>query len=136
MRFKKLVNLTSAHISGYKCAHINDEAISNLSKLKSLELGPQTSITNLGLKKLTSLQHLNLKENTKITNEGIMKLVNLTSLDLTRNQMITSEGLKGLTNLTSLNLTENIMIGEEVKHLNLPNLKEIVFSPYIVLALV
>jgi hypothetical protein len=115
--------------------HINDEAISTLLKLRSLELSQhpyirshsqQLTISNVGVERLVNLTHLNLKGNAKITNEGIRKLVSLTSLDLSRNELVTIEGIKNLTNLSSLKIIKNNMINlDQIQHLNLPNLKHV-----------
>lgn len=130
-KFKKFINLESLHLNGYITSHINDDVVTSLNKLKYLELGQQSTVSNAGLKKLTNLQHLNLKGNSKITNEGIKNLFSLTSLDLSKNNLITLECLKSLTNLSSLNLSENRSIDvQEVRHLELPNLKEIILNPY------
>jgi Leucine-rich repeat (LRR) protein len=134
-RLKKFVNLTTLNVSDYMNTHINDEAISTLLKLKSLELSQhpyirsgsqQLTISNTGVQRLVNLTHLNLKGNAKITNEGIRKLVNLTSLDLSRNELITIEGLRNLTNLSSLKIIKNNTINlDQVKLLNLPHLKHV-----------
>jgi len=134
-RLKKFVNLTTLNVSDYMNTHINDEAISTLLKLKSLELSQhpyirsnsqQLTISNLGVKRLVNLHHLNLKGNAKITDEGIRKLVNLTSLDLSRNELVTIEGIKELTNLSTLKIIKNSAINlEQIQELNLPNLKSV-----------
>jgi len=134
-RLKKFVNLTTLNVSDYMNTHINDEAISTLLKLRSLELSQhpyirshsqQLTISNVGVERLVNLTHLNLKGNAKITNEGIRKLVSLTSLDLSRNELVTIEGIKNLTNLSSLKIIKNNMINlDQIQHLNLPNLKHV-----------
>lgn len=130
-KFKKFVNLDSLQLNGYITSHINDDVVTCLNKLRYLELGQQSTVSNSGLKKLTNLQHLNLKGNSKITNEGIKNLLNLTSLDLSKNNLITLECLKCLTNLSSLNISENRTIdAQDVKNLELPSLKEIILNPY------
>jgi Leucine-rich repeat (LRR) protein len=135
-RLKKFVNLTTLNVSDYSFTQINDEAISTLLRLKSLELSQhpyirsnsqQLTISNIGVKKLLNLNHLNLKGNAKITNEGIRKLVNLTSLDLSRNELITIEGIRELTNLSSLKITKNnnTISLDQIRKLKLPNLKQV-----------
>jgi len=87
----------------------NITPLSDLTRLKSLDLS-NNQITDISaLSGLTDLETLTLYKN-KITDiSALSGLSNLTSLDLERNQITDITPLSGLTNLKSLELSSNLI---------------------------
>ena len=104
---KKLTKLTTLRLQN-KCPYITQQICDHITNLTALQLFNTTSVTDI--KKLTKLVSLNLSCNTTITEKNIENLTNMTHLGLWNNIIITGAIFKKMTNITSLNLDCNELI--------------------------
>jgi len=89
---------------------ITDKSLGTLTYLRSLSLTQNKVITDDAITHLTNLQMLNLDKNQKITNDAISKGTSLISLSLVQNKAIQNQSLALLTNLTDLDISKNKLI--------------------------
>jgi Leucine-rich repeat (LRR) protein len=107
---KNLVNLTSLSLH-IDTDQIENDVLSNLSNLKTLDISGNNSITDIGLKNLTNLT--SLKSNGNITSDSVKYLTNLKELNLENNFLVSNLGIKNLFNLQHLNILNNKKITDE-----------------------
>lgn len=100
--FRQLTNIETLVIDG---TEYGDQALMPLIKLRNLQLGSNTGITNACLSQMTQLTILSLDANEHIIDDALQQLKCLTTLDLSYNDFITNESISKLTQLTSLNLS-------------------------------
>lgn len=94
--FAALTQLTELHLG---IIPFEDNHVSQLTFLKSLDLGYNNRITDTRIQDMTNLTALNLGKNRKITNAGLLPLTNLTQLKVGEGSRVDT---KKLTNLTQL----------------------------------
>lgn len=106
-RFTKLTSLCLNESS------ISEEAIQDLTQIKTLMLNGCSGITRKGIESMTCLTSLQVGYNNLITTNDLLLFTNLTSLSLPYYNNIDDETLSKLTLLKELNLYENPAITKE-----------------------
>ena len=78
------------------CARLNDTGLAPFSRLTSLDLWGNHTITDTGLASLSRLESLDLWDNHTITDAGLAPLSRLASLNLRGNHTITAAAREAL----------------------------------------